>query len=105
MDKEKVEAELTKRDFLKFLRYGALHTFSRTPLCFPKNTHGQIVKKGFYQDKLSPYFTSLDGEKFNVNSVPISAGYQREKGDFAESVRIEMDITIPLSMGILVQSI
>lgn len=61
---------LTKRGFLKFCGasfclFSLGHLFG-----FPETSRGQIVKKGFVKTKLSPYFTSLEGEEVQCELCP-----------------------------------
>ena len=65
-----MKAELTKRDFLKFCGTSCCILSLGHLFGFPKNTHGQIVKKGFIKTKLSPYFTSLDGGEVQCELCP-----------------------------------
>ena len=81
-DKPVFSPQLTKREFLELcgtsfcmLSFGSLFGF-------PKNSQGQILKKGFINTKLSPYFTSLAGGEIQCELCPRKCRVSKGKRGF-----------------------
>lgn len=69
-DRDSSSFQLTRRDFLKFCGTGFCALSLSCLLGWPKLTQAQIVKKGFVNTKLSPYFTPLDKKEIRCELCP-----------------------------------